>query len=148
MGLVISKVVLYVLFFADPAREVFEAAVRSLSSGDLSGAEHGFQQVLKTSPNHIGALGNLGVVYIRMDRPADAIGIDQRALKLAPKDPQLNLNLGLAHLKQDDHGAARSCFERVLTADPSHAQARHLLAVTQLFTNSVDKAVTYFEASR
>ncbi|MEO0108483.1 MAG: tetratricopeptide repeat protein, partial [candidate division WOR-3 bacterium] len=57
-----------------------------LASGDLAAAERGFLSVLKAQPNHVGALGNLGVVYSRMDRAADAITVYQRALKLSAND--------------------------------------------------------------
>jgi tetratricopeptide (TPR) repeat protein len=142
---VISTVFLSFLLLADPGREAFEHALRSLSSGDLAAAEHGFQRVLSAAPNHVGALGNLGVVYMRMDRPGEAIQVYRRALKLAPADPLLNLNLGLAYMKQDDYQAARPAFEKVLAVTPDHGQARELLAMTHLFTGAVDEAVRYFE---
>src|SRR5687768_7033541 len=84
----------------DAIRDAFDEAARSLSANNLSAAERGFQQVLKSQPNHIGALGNLAVVYSRMGRFSDAVQIGRRALKIAPADPQLNLNIGLAYLKQ------------------------------------------------
>lgn len=101
--------------------------------------------MLHASPDHVGALGNLGVVYMRMNRPADAVAAYRRALRVAPADPLLQLNLGLAYLKQDDYAAARPAFEKTLAARPDHAQARELLAVTHLFTGAADQAVAYFE---
>ena len=123
----------------------FESASQALSSGDLASAEQGFQSVLKLQPKHIGALGNLGVVYSRMGRTTDAIDAYRRALKLAPRDPLLNLNLGLAYLKQENYPAAKVLFETTLAAQPSNAQARELLASTQLFTGEVEKAIPVLE---
>jgi cytochrome c-type biogenesis protein CcmH/NrfG len=136
------------LLFADPAREAFESAVRSLSAGDLQAAERGFTQVLEREPKHVGALGNLGVVYMRSDRPADAVRVYTRALKLAPNDPLLHLNAALAYLRQDDHAHAKPHLVKVLAAKPDDAQARQLFATTQLFTGEVDAAVRTLEALR
>ena len=132
----------------DPVRNAFESSVSALSKNDLFAAERGFQQVLSQRPNHAGALGNLGVVYSRMGRFADAVRVYRQALKIAPSDPQLNLNLGLAYLKQDDYKLAKPYVEKVLTAMPGHAQARELLATAQLFTGEVVRAVETLEALR
>ena len=80
----------------DASRKVFESASRALAANDLPAAERGFQQVLKSQPGHVGALGNLGVVYSRMGRYADAAAVYRRGLKAAPADPLLNLNIALA----------------------------------------------------
>jgi tetratricopeptide (TPR) repeat protein len=128
----------------DP-RSLFEEAAQALSSGDLPAAERGFLEVLSLQPNNIGALGNLGVVYVRMERPADAVRLYQRALALAPADSLLNLNLALAYLKQDGYESAKPHLNRVLAANPDHQQARELLATAQLFTGEVDAAVKELE---
>jgi tetratricopeptide (TPR) repeat protein len=132
----------------DSVRNLFESAAHALSVNDLSTAERGFQQVLSQQPHHVGALGNLGVVYSRLGRFADAVAVYRQGLKIAPGDPQLNLNLGLAYLKQDDYQSAKPHFEKVLAVSPGHAQARELLATTQLFTGEVGRAAAALEQLR
>jgi len=132
----------------DPARQQFEAAVKALSSGDLAAAERGFQAVLQSNPKNIGALGNLGVVYSRLNRPADAIRTYRTALEILPNDPLLNLNLALAHLKVDDYRAAGPPLKKVLAVQPGNRQARELLATTQIFTGEVDTAVETLDSLR
>jgi Tfp pilus assembly protein PilF len=129
-------------------RNTFENAAAALSRGDLTAAETGFQAVLKQEPNNVGALGNLGVVYSRMGRASDSVTVYRRALKVAPNDPLLNLNLALAYLKQDDHRAARPLLQKVVDVQPNNTQARQLLATTQLFTGEVDAAMPQLEAMR
>ena len=133
--------------YGEDPRLRFESASRALASGDLATAEQGFLAVLESEPKSIGALGNLGVVYSRMGKTTDAIRVYRSALKLAPKDPLLNLNLGLAHLKLDNYAAAKTHFQTTVDAQPGNAQARELLASTQLFTGEVDKAIPVLEAS-
>ena len=133
---------------AEPPALVFDKAVAALSTGDYITAESGFLQVLKVSPNHIGALGNLGVVYSRTQQVDKAIAVYRRALRLSPADKGLLLNLGLAYMKQDSYAAALPVFERLVKADPRNLQARELLATSQLYTGRLTAATTSLEALR
>src|SRR5262249_62216384 len=109
-------------------------------------AEEGFERVLRSEPGHVGALGNLGVVYSRTNRTGKAIEAYQRALRVAPNDRGLTLNLGLAHLKQDDHSKALPLFARLVAADPSDNQARELLATCQLAAGRPKEAIESLHA--
>ncbi|HYP08504.1 MAG TPA: tetratricopeptide repeat protein, partial [Bryobacteraceae bacterium] len=141
--------VVILLFLSAPSSEgadssletTFNSAASALSRGDLASAEQGFQSVLKAQPNNIGALGNLGVIYSRMGRTRDAVAVYTRALKIAPKEPGLLLNLGLAHLKEENHAAAKPLFARLLTMRPGDLRAKELLATSQVYTNEPAKAL-------
>jgi predicted Zn-dependent protease len=123
---------------ADPLEATFNSAAGSLSRGDLAAAESGFLTVLKAQPDHVGALGNLGVIYSRYGRTREAIRVYRRALKMAPKDRSLLLNLGLAHLKDDNHSDARKAFEQISRPD---AQVHELLAMTLVHTGDSARAL-------
>src|SRR5258708_32703246 len=69
---------------AEPAKEIFDGAVRALAAGDYETAERGFQSVLRQQPGHIAALSNLGVIYSRTNRADEAIAVYRRALELGP----------------------------------------------------------------
>ena len=133
-----------VLAFAQQA--TFEAASNALVAGDYPAAERGFQAVLKVQPNHVGALGNLGIIYSRTGRTAEAIAAYRKALTLSPNDKAILLNLGLVYLKQEAHRKALPLFERVLAIDPAHQQARQLADVCRLYTGQVAPAIRDLEA--
>jgi tetratricopeptide (TPR) repeat protein len=133
---------------ADALLPVFQKAVAALSSGDYQAAEAGFQQVLKAAPNHVGALGNLGVVYSRTSRPGKAIAAYQRALRMVPQDQALMLNLGLVYVKQESYTDALPLFEKLVAANRSNLQARELLATCRLNTGRVAAAIQDLEALR
>ena len=109
-------------------QEVFENASKALKAGDYDGAEAGFRNVLKTDPQNIGALGNLGVVYSRTHCYARAIDVYKHALRLTPQDPGLLLDLGLVYFKQDAYARALPIFRRLHARDPSNTQVTDLLA--------------------
>jgi tetratricopeptide (TPR) repeat protein len=129
---------------ADPKAE-FDKAAADLAAGNLAAAEAGFRSVLASSPNHIGALGNLGVVYSRQERYADAVRVYEQALRMEPKNKHLLLNLGLGFFKQERFDEAASRFERVLELDRTHAQARELLATCQLALGRAQYEAARFE---
>jgi Flp pilus assembly protein TadD len=128
------------------AASIFEGGVQALSQGDLSRAEARFRDVLKQQPNHIGALGNLGVVYSKLDRPSDAIAVYRKALTLAPREPGLLLNLGLAHLKLNQYAEAKPLFQRIAAMGKPSPQVRELLATAQIFSGEVAPAMQDLES--
>jgi len=133
---------------AQPANVVFDQAVHALAAGDYAAAERGFQSVLREQPGHVGALGNLGIVYSRTNRADQAIATYERALRLSPDDKDLLLNLGLVYLKQESHQRALPLFARVVAIDPQHQQARQLLAFCRLYTGQLTLAIRDLEALR
>ena len=133
---------------ADSLQAVFERAVSALTTQDYAAAEQGFQTVLRAKPNHIGALGNLGVVYSRTHRYAEAIEQYERALKFSPRDTGLLLNLGLAYIKQEQYDKALPLFSRIVAAVPPHRQARELMATCQIYTGDPAAAVQELESLR
>ncbi len=115
--------------WAQSPQAQFEQAANALRQGNLAQAEQGFTAFLAAQPRHVGALGNLGVVYSRQGIPAKAAETWERALRLAPADPALRTNLGLAYLRLEEYAKARQVLEPVQTP-----QGRELFATAVLFT--------------
>ncbi len=138
----------FLLFAADSAKDVFDRAAQALVAGDYPAAERGFQAVLRDEPRHVGALGNLGIIYSRTNRTAQAIAAYRRALRISPDDKAILLNLGLLYLKQESHKKALPLFERVVALDPQHPQARQLLAICRLYTGQLAPAIRDLETLR
>ncbi len=103
--------------------------------------------MLKVEPGNVAALGNLGVVYSRTERQAQAIEVYRRALRIAPTDKGLITNLGIAYVKQEQFALALPIFER-LASDPANLQARELLATCRLALGKVASAVAILEPLR
>ena len=131
---------------AEPAKEIFDGAVRALAAGDYAAAERGFQSVLRRQPGNIAALSNLGVIYSRTSRADQALAVYQRALKLSPDDKAILLNVGLVYLRQEAHSRALAYFARVVALDPRNLQARQLLAVCRVYTGKMAPAIQDLEA--
>jgi tetratricopeptide (TPR) repeat protein len=114
-------------------QRTFERASQALQAEDYAAAEAGFREVLRVEPSNLGALGNLGVVYSRTHRYANAIEVYKRALRISPKYPGILLNLGLAYFKQDNYAMARPYFAQLHALRLEDAQATKLLATCLVF---------------
>ncbi len=113
-----------------------------MQDGRYPEAEQGLNTVLTADPANVAALGNLGVLYSRTHRLADAIAVDQRALKLDPNDPSLLLNLGLAYMKQEAYAQAQPFFERLDAAQPGNPRAALLLATCMVLGDAPQQGIT------
>ena len=116
--------------------------MQAMQDGRYPEAEQGLSTVLTADPANVGALGNLGVLYSRTHRLADAINVDQRALKLDPNDPSLLLNLGLAYMKQEAYAQARPFFARLDAAQPGNPRAALLLATCMVLGDAPQQGIT------
>lgn len=96
----------------------------------------------------MGALGNLGVVYSRTHRYADAVAVYQQALRQAPADFGLRLNLGLAYVNQERYRDARPIFEKLYAEQPGNRQVRELLATCQIYTGDPARALKVLEPAQ
>ena len=133
---------------AEPAKEVFDGAVRALAAGNYGPAERGFQTILREQPRHIAALSNLAVIYSRTNRADRAIAVYRKALQISPDDKPILLNLGLVYLRQEAHSRALPLFLRVVAVDPQHLQARQLIAVCRAYLGQLEPAIRDLEALR
>ena len=132
-------------FGGGTAEATFRHAVAALAAQDYKTAEQDFLAVLKLEPRNLGAMGNLGVIYSRTRRFAQAVDIYQRALKLAPGEKFLSTNLGLAYLKQDRNADALPIFEKLAATDPANRQAQEMMATCRLALGQTEAALTAIE---
>jgi tetratricopeptide (TPR) repeat protein len=99
---------------AQSTADIFNRAAAALASGDYSAAESGFLEVLKTSPNHVATLENLGLVYSRTKELDKAIAMYHRALEIDPDNQGVQLNLGLAYMKKASYAEALPIFQSLM----------------------------------
>lgn len=112
----------------DPAFLLAEG-YRALEAGDWEGAETLFRDAVKIAPNNAELCAGLGLTYVRLDKPADAIKAFRRALALRPNDPAhiARLGVALAGLRMDEE--AEPLLRRAVAADPSNTEARTMLGM-------------------
>ena len=79
-------------------------------------------------------LGKKGMIRI-------ALGYQEYALKLAPKDPTLWLNLGTLQSGLERHSAAESSYKKAIELDPNNALAHYNLGAVYDLKKEYDAAI-------
>lgn len=115
---------LFVLVLSASTIDVFRQALKDLDVGNYSAAEKGFREVLKAVPDHPGAMLNLGVVYSRLERYDDAIGMYRAVLKTNPEEKSALANLGVALVKKGAYSDAAPVFRKLAQVNPESAVLR------------------------
>jgi Tfp pilus assembly protein PilF len=91
-----------------------------------------FQRALRVHPAsdafNSSLHNSLGAVYCESGRCSEAIPHFQRAIELAPSDPEYHTNLGTAFASMGRFAEARAELERALALAPDYAPARASLA--------------------
>jgi tetratricopeptide (TPR) repeat protein len=74
-------------------------------------------------------------------RTPEAVTEFEAAVKIAPREPDVNFGLGYLHWKLTNYDEARKSFENELAIDPNHPQALAYLADIELRNDEPDKAL-------
>lgn len=112
----------------------------------LLGGEHAKaiaegERSVELAPNHADNAANLGCSYAVSGRPADAIALLGKAMRLSPVYPAWYLNiLGLAHYLRGEHDAAEETLNRALQREPAFADCRLILAAAHHARGRIDDA--------
>ncbi len=123
------------------ALEEFQRAHQSHTAGDLSVAEIGYMSVLEKVPTHIGAIGNLAVIWKARGRTAEAIALYRRAIELDRSRAYLHRNLGNALMASGQHAAAVAAYESAIALQPDNVDVRVLRAYGLRQLGRMDEAL-------
>jgi tetratricopeptide (TPR) repeat protein len=104
-----------------------------------------FLEALRLDPHHLLSLDNLGNAYRSQKRWDEAREALERALQVAPRDPEANYSLGMVFAQTDENAQAYEYLQRALKARPVYPEALNNLGVLYLVTQRRDQAVASFE---
>jgi tetratricopeptide (TPR) repeat protein len=117
-------------------------AETSLKKDDLASAH--YTQVLALKPGLYEAELNLGMLYLRDHRPADALPLLREAAKSKPGEVRPKRYLGDALLQTGDFPAASESFQDALKADPKSSMAELGLAQSLERQGKLDDALPHY----
>ena len=110
----------------DEAERGFQAMIAA-DSGKLDQGIKLLEGVTSANPRNAFAFDQLANLYLRADRPADAVATLHAILDTGAERPSLRLRLALAHIALGQREKARAELQSLLAILPDYAEARDLL---------------------
>jgi Flp pilus assembly protein TadD len=105
-----------------------DKALAAHQAGNFDAAVAGYREYLAKHPNAFEIRSNLGAALSRLGLYADAAKEYQAALKVAPNNPNIALNLAIARYKDGDIAEAANELLRLRTATGGNRQVDLLLS--------------------
>ena len=120
-------------------KELFGSALQEHKKRNFLSAEKLYKQILKTYPNEVSTLNNLGTVLKELGKNKEAIFYYEKALSVKPEDLITNYNLGLTFASIDEFQKSINYYEKVIKIDEKHIQSYQNLMDIYEKTNNHEK---------
>jgi len=131
-----------------PIIKEFERAAELSSAGKLDEAEAVYRGLEKDHPDMPEVHFNLGTVYIRQEKWAEAETELQKAAELKPEDKKARVLLATVHEQQGRNDEAQAEFEKLVAENPDDASLRYQLAVLHLNARRYEEAFAALDEVR
>lgn len=126
-------------------KKQFAKAVAAMQAGQDKPAMDLFSAIAAQAPQLASPHANLGILYFRQGRLAEAETAFKDALQRDGKDYVSANYLGMIYRKQGDFAAAKAAYERALAAKPDYGNAHLNLAILyDLYLGNLDKALDHY----
>jgi len=128
-------------------RSKFQAASDALSAGKLDEAEAGFNALAEEYPDIPEIYQNLGLVYGRQQKWAEAEASLLKARELKPGDSQIATALAGVYQESGQKDKALALMAETASANPTDARAQYNKGIFLLNSNQTEEALAAFEAA-
>lgn len=113
----------------------------------MAAAENAYRRVLQGNPKHFDALRLLGGLCLQFNRGDDALRYLQQALAIAPQQPELLNNLGVAFASLGRLQDALHHYQQAVQQAPDYAEAIDNVAHIYFNAGKLDDAVQWLSRS-
>ncbi|XP_062403453.1 protein O-mannosyl-transferase TMTC3 [Sardina pilchardus] len=112
------------------ANGYFNLGMLAMDASENEAAEHWMRKAVHLQAGFRSALFNLALLYSQSQRELDALPVLDELLRYHPEHIKGLILKGdiLMNHKKDTHGA-KTCFQRILSMDPTNVQGKHNLCV-------------------
>jgi protein O-GlcNAc transferase len=120
---------------------------RLVAAGHHDRADRALDRLLAGAPDLAAGWHLKGTLALLRDDAGTAVRALERAADLAPRDPAIVSNLGIAHDKAGSVAAARAIFEGLVARMPAFAPGHLNLGVLVREQGDPEAAITHFRAA-
>lgn len=106
------------------AQAAFYLGVANEALGDAGAAEQQYRTALELDPALVDASANLSALLVDAGKNKEALPVIERALKAAPKHPELLVNHAIALEAEGKQAEALAAYEKAVAAKPDAAELR------------------------
>lgn len=122
-----------------------QAALTHHRAGRLPEALRLYRRVLKKSPDNVGCIYSLAMLYVQQNNYAAAADMFRRAARIKPDLVDAHYNLAVALGMSGKYNEAALSYEQVLKLDPRHANARNNYATALLHAGRPSDAARQYD---
>lgn len=128
------------------AQEDYRRALGAISAGHDKEAEVFLLAMSRAYPDLSGPRANLGILYFRLGRLAEAEQALNMAIKINPDRPAYHNQLGILYRTAGRFNEAGKEYEKALQLDSGYAKAYLNIGILyDIYLNDLAKALTYYE---
>ncbi|MBI5558349.1 MAG: tetratricopeptide repeat protein [Deltaproteobacteria bacterium] len=129
----------------EPPASLVNELVALHTAGQLGLLERKAKETIRGWPDHFLGWKALGNVLLMQGKAAEALAPLANAVKLAPNDAQLHLNLGSALLALDRFAEAEGSYRQALALNPGYVQAHNNLGIALMNLSRFDEAAACYQ---
>lgn len=126
-------------------QEAITIAIGHHQAGRLDQAQQVYHQILAASPNHIEALHYLGILCIQRSQFAQAVEWLKNASDLAPNDPGIHRDLGVALFESGNQQEGLAQCQLAVRINPNNTANHNNLGSLLLKVDALDQAMVCFQ---
>ena len=128
------------------SRALYQQALTALAAGRFQEAERALLVVAQREPRLAGPHANLGILYGRTGRPAQALASLGEAVRLNPDRAAYYNELGVISRREGKFDDARRYYAKALDLDPTYAYAHLNIGILyDLYLQDSEKAMQHYE---
>jgi tetratricopeptide (TPR) repeat protein len=102
--------------------------ITRFNAGDFDGAIQEFQTAIDLNPKKAHGYYYLGMCYVQMGRPGEAVGTLEAAVDIAPDDERMKVELARAHAMTGNLARAADLLEEAISHNPYFDMPHYYLA--------------------
>jgi len=124
----------------EAARDAYLKAVELHRQGQLEPALIEYGRALRSYPQYLEALTDIGTIFLLYNRPEAAMTFLRRARDVDESNPIINFNIAVALTEQGQYNEALKLLKDVLHREPQMAMAEYLIGKIHYIQKKYDLA--------